>query len=237
MDIFQWGLLKQTRKQFVSWPKPPPPPLEYHLITFKIHNGYNNAYYGVAKTLPAVLEAYRDILARDDGYMDSSDEFSIWIDFLHVDFEDDNLIDIPLIQYEQSCYYGENDPPTIPPPVAEIVKRASRQFPNNSAVRRILGDGDYPFDLTFTTDFDDQDDEPEFVDESQALWHWCHGLRPCENIDLRQYLWQSEKREEEGEKYYVISLNKTQTTFRWFTFGAHDEWAICGQYQDLWDKF
>ena len=68
MDIYDWGNVQKTSKLFSSWPKPPPPKIDYHLISFCITDRRNFAYCGVAKTLNAVKDAFKYIYTREEAH-------------------------------------------------------------------------------------------------------------------------------------------------------------------------
>lgn len=57
MNIYEWVQLKRSSTCLSSWPRPPTPQIDYHLIKFGMSNGRYEAYFGLAKTLDDVLQA------------------------------------------------------------------------------------------------------------------------------------------------------------------------------------
>lgn len=98
ITIDDWLSITRTCKCLASFPKPPSPQVDYHLIRFSISDGWMVDHSGLAKTLPAVLEAYRFMPSRNEALTYLSCEF------IHIKDIDQPVI--PLIQYPQSeCEY------------------------------------------------------------------------------------------------------------------------------------
>lgn len=98
IDIFDWLSIKQTCKCLKSFPRPPPPPIDYHFIRFSFSNWWCAAYSGFAKTLPDVVDAFKFIVAQHQ----QDDIDTLEYEFIHLGDSEQPVI--PLVR----CPVTEN---------------------------------------------------------------------------------------------------------------------------------
>jgi len=235
IDIYQWTLLKQTSKCLTSWPKPPPPPFEYHLIMFCFSDGFSTAFFGFSKSLSAVLEAFKS--------MDANNTNIISFQFIHIN--DMNQAIIPLVQYKKSeCQSCSADELSGIHPYGKMhfgVKEAGESLPKKSTAKGFMRNMDFS---VWNTDGDIDDEDRSriynrvlFDDENDiGAFVWFEGLRPTVDIDLR-HLWHTDGtffNEEEGVETYELWINKDKANEHTFDFDDDGEWAVCTFETYLW---
>ena len=229
-DIYQWGMLKQTSKLLASWPKPPPPPVTYQLISFSFSNCFDKGYCGVAKSLPAVIDAFKSTAELDEDLLQNGDA-SIDIEFIQ--FNDDaNCRIVPLLQYRQSDYCQDPKPANIHPFGRKCfgVKRSGDKLPYS--LRKLLA-----MNVGFYYD-DGEHSETKMVLEkrTEAAMQWFDGLKPSRDINLR-HLWRTEGVDEDEDTLEMneIWLNPDLCNESMFTFGSDGNWAVSDYETHLWD--
>eukprot|EP00584_Thalassiosira_punctigera_P011771 CAMPEP_0172546616 /NCGR_PEP_ID=MMETSP1067-20121228/16341_1 /TAXON_ID=265564 ORGANISM="Thalassiosira punctigera, Strain Tpunct2005C2" /NCGR_SAMPLE_ID=MMETSP1067 /ASSEMBLY_ACC=CAM_ASM_000444 /LENGTH=284 /DNA_ID=CAMNT_0013333579 /DNA_START=111 /DNA_END=962 /DNA_ORIENTATION=+ len=148
LDIHQWDLLKWTCKLFSSWPRPPPPRIEYHFIKFYFYSKSDHSLRGlgccgIAKTLSDVVDACRHQCQLDED-TDLRREGTVHVDvqFLHVGDFDFPLV--PLIEFEKRQRCGHHD--IVPARIHRFgrqeifnVREAGGDLPSGSAAREMMG--------------------------------------------------------------------------------------------------
>ena len=256
LDIYDWDSLKETSKLLSSWPKPPPPKIDYHLIRFCITNCWSEAYCGVAKTLNAVKEAFRHVRNADDSNWHAVEYIAL--EFMYI--EDCNKPDIPLVQYyerEHCQRYSSDELSWIHPHgkhrfgvqgVGEKMTKCStlHSYSYPSTVKQML-----KMDMNLWVcpdpseawDADRWHDGLFFDDPDQIfLFVWLDGAEPLQDIDLTQlfYVYGLCENDWDDNPYrHEIWLNKKKSIYGEstdrFTFGPDGNWAICNKNIDLWD--
>lgn len=98
LDIDEWQHLVQTSKCFRSWPQPPPPVIDYHIIQFCLssYSPYSpprrnqnsvqpgSTYFGLAKSLNGVLDAFKFMNAKHKAARQYEIE-KVSYKFLHIE--------------------------------------------------------------------------------------------------------------------------------------------------------
>ena len=91
MDYNEWRTLLKSNEAFTTWPAPPPPPIEYHLIKFCLSD-YYSGFVRFSKDFPSVVEAFNHWVRSND----ENDGMGV----IHIEFitiRDDTEPVIPLI--------------------------------------------------------------------------------------------------------------------------------------------
>lgn len=89
------------------------PPVEYHRIMFYISNQFDTGFCGVAKTLPAVVDAFHQLEKKQFKQPGNNNIIPVDVKLLDVG-DDDNPRVIPLIKYKCYSYHP------YPVPVATV---------------------------------------------------------------------------------------------------------------------
>lgn len=231
MDIHDWDLLKQSCKLLSSWPKPRPPPIEYHLIKFYFSNSHNFGYCGVAKTLPALLNAYKHVY-QFDKKLQSLSGARIEIQFLHTGDLDSPLI--PLIEYEKHQHCKKNSAACIHQFSKRNrfdIKEAGDNLPAESTARKMM-----ETELRLYHEEDENGIKKLLVGHGDAAIRWFDGMGPVVDIDLKNLCFkyhEGQGGENVMHEIWLFRDRRGRTVGDDFTLGHDGSWAISNMKADL----
>ena len=251
MDIYDWGNVQKTSKLFSSWPKPPPPKIDYHLIRFCITDLRNGSYCGVAKTLNSVKDAFKYIYNREEA--NSRDNYSYcYLAFEFIYIRDCNEPAIPLIQY----YGGTSATETCLEDLSKIhpcgkknfgVQGVQERLPKSSAIKSMMkmDVNLWVWPQPHENDLHRWHDGLLFDDDKHiAAFVWLDGIEPSQDMDLKK-LFFARQIDEEGDwdapneeiwihNYEGSKRNKCPHGSN-FTLGPGGTWSICNEKTIFWD--
>lgn len=240
MDIYDWGNMKQTGKSFKTWPKPPPPSIDYHLIMFILSDAFAVAYVGFATTLSGVLEACNSLeeLYRQWG-KELMHSWYLSLDVQFIRIEDAEAPVIPLARYKGSEYYKMCDNITEIHPYGEKhfgVEEAGKNLPKGSVAKKAM-------QMELNLSYEEVGEEESAganlltVDYNEAIVLWFDGLKPVKDVDLNHLWYTSTADEQEYEEFdQEIWINKSKGGGGGkFIIDGDGEWAICKMETSLYD--
>jgi hypothetical protein len=181
VDVIQWRLLRQTCKSLANMPIPPPPPIQYQLIVFMVDNKSDEVYFGVAKTLSAVMEACKHLIKSNEAMFRSCTGGVVRVHQQFLQFNTDQKR-VPLVLFGDQYYRDEGEKPEI--------HSAGEAFlgVNNALDQRNLS-ANSPLcwieriDICVGgTDICTEDWPSTY--RFDVLQTWLDGLRPSKDIDL-----------------------------------------------------
>jgi len=235
LDIHQWEFLKCSCKLFSSWPKPPPPHVEYHLIKFYFYSkndlSHSLGYCGVAKTLADVVDACTHQCAMNEQ-LRRCERLNVDFQFLHVSDLDFPLV--PLIEFDkrQSC---ELLGIVVPAQIHRLgkyeiygVKEAGWDFPRDSTARSMMG-----MELTLHCERDSRGNiNLRAAGNGEAALRWFEGLTPMRDIDLGNLCFFADEETDQGgqlcdmHEVWLFRDRRGRTVGNEFTLDCKGGWAV-----------
>lgn len=226
ITIDDWLSIRKTCKCLTSFPKPPSPQIDYHLIRFSISDWRYSDYHGLAKTLPAVVEAYRFLASKDDGLN------QLTYEFIHISDIDQPII--PLTQYPRTEHMEWSHFQDKHPGGERHfgVRAVDENLKQGSPVKKFLS---MSGEVWYNGDAETVGKDVLFDDTNMVkALVWLRDTKPSRDINLR-HLWHTEGPSGRYDsESYEIWFNSDRAEASCFDSDEQGTWVVSKYHTSVW---